>query len=676
MSSSSPKARIALVGHPNAGKTTLFNAFTGQRQKVGNYSGVTVEKASGEFFTPHGNRFELVDLPGCYSLSPNSPDEMVTRDVLLGVQEGEEIPDLVLCVLDASNLERHLNLLLQVIDLGYPVIAALNKIDQAEAQGLRLNPTALTETLGVPFVPLSALTEKGFVALKQSLRFPFPAPSDRHWPGSHAVEESLRSLEKVATEAGLERPAAHALQLLSDPSYQDSDHLPEALREAAKKGAQLAGEISQVRGEFVHRAVEAGLRRPDEKSLQLTDKIDAYALHRFWGWGFFSAIMLTVFWSIFRFAEIPMGLIEEAQGALGNWFGSFFAEGDFRSLLVDGVIGGVGAVVVFLPQILLLFFFISLLESSGYMARAAFLMDSVMSRVGLSGKSFLPLLSGFACAIPGIMATRSIPSAKERLATILILPWMSCTARLPVYLLLVPLLVSGTGAQTLTLFAIYALGTITALLAAKFLKPRLGPAEAPQFMLELPPYQKPDWGFILRQVWDRAFSFLKKAGTLILGISILLWFLETYPKSDSADPADQREASFMGMAGKVIEPVVKPLGWDSRTGTAMLTSFAAREVFVSSLSISYAVDEEADGAEDKLRDRLASAKKPDGSPLFTPLAILSLLIFYIYALQCLPTTAVVKRETNSWKWALAQLGGMTLFAYLAALAVFQIGSLF
>ncbi|MDB4293749.1 ferrous iron transport protein B [Akkermansiaceae bacterium] len=676
MSEQTSEARVALVGHPNAGKTTLFNALTGQRQKVGNYTGVTVEKTTGEFYTPHGVRFEVIDLPGCYSLAPNSPDEMVTRDVLLGVQEGEAAPDLVLCVLDASNLERHLYLLLQVIDLGYPVVAALNKIDQAEAQGLRLEPTALSETFGVPFVPLSALTEKGFVALKQSLRFPLPTAPDRHWKGSHELEEALTNLEKIAGEAKLPRPAGQALQLLSDPTYSESSHLPEKVQSAAQEQGSFEANISQLRSEFVQRGVDAGLRRPDEKSLQLTDKIDAYALHRIGGWGIFIAMMLTVFWTIFRFAEVPMGWIEAGQGALGSWVGSFFAEGDFRDLIVDGIIGGVGSVVVFLPQILLLFFFISLLESSGYMTRAAYLMDGVMSKVGLSGKSFLPLLSGYACAIPGVMATRSIPSAKERLATILILPWTSCTARLPVYILLMPLLMPGAGSQALLLFGIYALGTLTALLAAKILRPRLGPIEPAQFMLELPPYQKPQWGFILRQVFERAFSFLKKAGTIILGISILLWFLETYPKSDSDDPAVQREASFMGMAGQVIEPVVEPLGWDARTGTAMLTSFAAREVFVSSLAISYSVDEEEEGAEDRLRDKLANAKRADGSPLFTPLTALSLLIFFIYALQCLPTTAVVRRETNSWKWALGQLGGMTLFAYLAALAVFQIGSLF
>ncbi|MGJ8697955.1 MAG: ferrous iron transport protein B [Verrucomicrobiaceae bacterium] len=675
MSESTPQARIALVGHPNAGKTTLFNALTGQRQKVGNYSGVTVEKSSGEFRTPHGHLFELIDLPGCYSLSPNSPDEMVTRDVLLGDQAGENIPDLILCVLDASNLERHLYLLLQIIDLGYPVVAALNKIDQAEAQGLRLDPVALSETFGIPFVPISGTTQRGITTLKQSLRHPFPPAAERHWRASHDFEQALSNLTSKTTGAGLPRPEAHALQLLSDPSFQDSAHLPEAIRSEAAQHS-FHDEVSKIRMEFVQRSVEAGLKRPDDAALELTDKIDAHALHPIKGWFIFTGLMLTVFWSIFEFAGIPMDAIESGVGSLGDWVGGFLSEGDFRDLIVHGVIGGVGSVLVFLPQIILLFFFISLLESSGYMARAAYLMDGIMSRVGLSGKSFLPLLSGYACAIPGVMATRSIPNAKERLAAILILPWTSCSARLPVYLLLVPLLVTGSGAQTLTLFAIYALGTITALLTAKFLKPRLGPTEAPQFMLELPPYQKPDLCFVFQQVWERALSFVKKAGTLILGISILLWFLETYPKSDSENPVVQHEATFMGQAGKIIEPLVAPLGWDSRTGTAMLTSFAAREVFVSSLAISYAVDEEDENAEDTLRDKLAAETRPDGSPLFGPLNVLSLLIFYIYALQCLPTTAVVRRETDSWKWALGQLGGMTLFAYLAALLVFQIGSLF
>ncbi|YCM45995.1 ferrous iron transport protein B [Verrucomicrobiaceae bacterium 227] len=654
MSDSSIEARIALVGNPNAGKTTLFNELTGQNQKVGNYAGATVSRKSGTFFTPHGHKFELVDLPGAYSLTPNSPDEEVTRDVLLGDQTGEAKPELVLCVLDATHLERHLYLLLQVIDLGYPVVAALNKIDQAEAQGLRIDPIALSEDFGVPFVPICATTKRGITTLKHSLRFPFPPAPGRPWTGPPELEKAIELSAQLSEEEGHDNPVAHGILKVAEP------------------GSATENFIQKTRFEFIHRAIEAGLQRPDEAALELTDRIDAHVLHPIKGWAIFSALMFAVFWSIFEFASIPMDWIESSIGNLGQWVGDSMNEGDFRDLLVDGVIGGVGGVLVFLPQIILLFFFISLLESSGYMSRAAYLMDGIMSRVGLSGKSFLPLLSGYACAIPAVMATRTIPNAKERLATILILPWTSCSARLPVYVLLVPLLVVGSFAQSAVMFGIYAVGTITALLTAKYLKPRLGKTAPPQFLLELPPYQMPQWGHVFRQVGGRALSFLKKAGTLILGISILLWFLNTYPKSDSDNPVVQQEHSIMGQAGKFIEPVVKPLGWDARMGTAMLASFAAREVFNSSLAISYSADEEE--VED-FRDRIRNAQKPDGSAVFTPLVAISLIVFFIYALQCLPTTAVVRRETGSWKWALGQLGAMSLFAYLAALAVFQIGKL-
>lgn len=654
MSESSIEARIALVGNPNAGKTTLFNELTGQNQKVGNYTGSTISRKSGTFFTPHGHQFELIDLPGSYSLFPNSPDEEVTRDVLLGDQENEAVPDMVLCVLDATHLERHLYLLLQVIDLGFPVVAALNKIDLAESKGLRIDPTALGEDFGVPFVPISALTSRGITTLKHSLRHPFPPAPGRLWSGPAELEKAIELSTQLAEEKELPNPAAHGIMAVGEP------------------GSETEEFIQKTRFEFINRAVEAGLQRPDEAALELTDRIDAQLLHPFKGWVFFAGLMLAVFWSIFEFAGIPMDFIEGQFESLGELIGGWIPEGDFQSLIVDGVIAGVGGVLVFLPQIVLLFFFISLLESSGYMARAAFLMDEIMNKVGLSGKSFLPLLSGYACAIPGVMATRTIPNAKERLATILILPWTSCSARLPVYVLIIPIMVTGSFAQGLTLFGIYALGTITALLAAKILKPRLGVTEPPQFLLELPPYQSPQWGHVLRQVWDRAFAFVKKAGTVILGLSILLWFLNTYPKSDSEDPVEQQQASFNAKIGRVIEPVVTPLGWDDRMATAVMASFAAREVFRSSLAVSYATDEE-DG--EVMRDELAKATRDNGSKLYTPLVGLSIIVFFIYALQCLPTTVVVRRETGSWKWALGQLGGMTIFAYLAALAVYQIGKL-
>ena len=654
MSESSPSAKIALVGNPNAGKTTLFNALTGQNQKVGNYPGATVARKSGTFFTPHGQQLEVIDLPGCYSLEPKSPDEEITRDVLAGDQEGEAHPDLVLCVLDATHLERHLYLLLQIIDLGYPVVAALNKIDAAEARGLRLDPVALSEDFGVPFIPLSATNQKGLTQLKQALRFPFPAPSGRLWKGPETLEGAISKSIELAETKKHPNPSAHGLL------------------EVSRTGKESADFIQKARFEFIHRAVEAGLQRPDQESLALTDRIDTHALHPVKGWFLFATLMLTVFWSVFKFAEIPMGWIEQGQELLQGWVSILIGEGDFQSLIVDGMIAGVGGVLVFLPQIVLLFFFISLLESSGYMARAAYLMDGLMNKAGLSGKSFLPLLSGYACAIPGVMATRTIPNAKERLATILILPWTSCTARLPVYTLIIPLIFVGAFTQGLALFGIYALGTLTALLAARLLKPRLEKTKPSQFLLELPPYQKPQWRHVFHQVGERALAFVKKAGTVILGLSIILWFLETYPKSDSDDPAVKQEESFNGRLGNIMEPVVSPLGWDDRMGTAMMASFAAREVFRSSLAISYATDEE-DGEE--MRDQLTSATRADGTPLYTPLVGLSIIIFFIYALQCLPTTVVVRRETGSWKWALAQLGGMTLFAYFAALLVYQVGQL-
>ena len=618
-----PLETVALAGNPNAGKTTLFNALCGTVEKVGNYSGVTVSVKRGEFYTPNGRKLALVDLPGCYSLSGGTPDQQIAGGVLLGTNAKHPLPDLIVCVLDASNLERHLQLALEIIELKIPVIIALNMVDMAEKSGLRLDPVKLSEELGVPVVPIQANKGKGLVELKQAMRHPFPNAPEPRWEAGNA--EARRTYGLTVTELAARRPTLH--------------------------------------------------------SSNFSDKLDAVLLHPILGWACFIGIMFGLFWSIFSFAGIPMGWIESLQDFLIGRVENAMGEGDLRDLLTQGVIGGVGAVVIFLPQILLLFFFIGLLESSGYMSRAAFLMDGFMAKVGLSGKAFLPLLSSYACAIPGVMATRTIDSAKERLVTIFVAPWMSCSARLPVYLLLVPMLLGGSeggSKQALVFLSIYVLGTLTAFAVARILRGRLGPDEVKShFLLELPPYRWPQWSYIFRHVLDRGWAFLKNAGTLILGIMILLWAATTYPKLESDDPAEVLAHTVVGRISHFIEPIVKPLGFDGRTGTAILTSFAAREVFVGSMAQLFQVEVTDDEQEtrDHIRDRLSAEKWPDGRPMFGPAAVISLLIFYIYALQCLPTSAVVAREAGSWKWAVGQFIFMTAFAAGASLLVYQIARL-
>lgn len=686
---------IALVGNPNSGKTTLFNALTGANQKTGNYPGVTVSRVSGVLRTPHGNKYELLDLPGCYSLSPRAEDERITRDVLLGDQKGNDRLSAVVCVVDASNLERHLYLLLQVVDLGLPVVVALNKVDLAESQGIRINVELLSEELGLPVIPCQANKGKGVVDLKHAIRHPFPHPPKRIWHAEKATESAIEDLAKQLEVNGSANPAAHAIHLLADAEYRTEDQpgIDHGMRQAAMNAAAeciSAGEspeedISQSRTQRVQAVCKLTAKRLDAGGLTISDKIDQVVLHPIGGWFIFIGVMLLVFWTIFSWSSYPMDWVETGIGALAESVSTMLADGDVKDLVIDGIIGGVGSVVIFLPQILLLLFFIGLMESTGYMGRAALLMDGLMSKVGLSGKAFLPLLSSYACAIPGIMATRSMDSAKQRLLTILIAPWMSCTARLPVYSLLIGMLLASYGAmlQALMLAAMYFLGTATALLAAWLLAPKVkGEEEPSHFLMELPAYSVPDFGYIGRHLTERAWSFLKKAGTVILGISIILWALQTYPKPDDGtpaadDPALALEQSYMGKIGHAIEPVVKPLGYDWRTGTALIAAFAAREVFNANLAISYSVEEDDDEEKflKKLRSKLGNATWPDGTKIYTPVTTLSLLIFFVYALQCLPTTAVVRRETGSWNWAIGQLVGMTVVAWLAAFMVYQIGRL-
>jgi ferrous iron transport protein B len=622
---------VALVGHPNVGKTTLFNALTGANQKIGNYAGVTVAKKSGECFTPHGTKIRILDLPGCYGLDADSPDQQIAARILRHQDPEEPAPHVIVHVVDASSLERHLLFTLELIELGLPMVLALNMVDVAENQGIRLDPTLLSEQLGIPVVPLQAHQKKGLVELKQALRHPYPKPPQTPWLSQAGSIEQQRA-------------------------------------------ARLA---------FIQETCALAARRPDQAQLLVSDRLDAILLHPWWGWISLVITFFLLFLAIFRFSQIPVSWLESGQEWLQQWVASAMTPGDLNDLITQGIIGGAGSVLVFLPQILILFFFIGLLESSGYMARAAFLMDGLMSRVGLSGKAFLPLLSSYACAIPGILATRTIDSAKERLVTIFVAPWMSCSARLPVYLLLVPLLLhepeGGSVKQALVMTALYATGTITAFLVAKILRKKLGPdAQVHHFMLELPPYRRPQWRYIFLHLKERAWSFVRNAGTIILAISIILWALQTYPKSNSSDPAEQLATSAMGRISAVIEPLFLPLGHDGKTGAAILTSFAAREVFVSSMAIVHHIEEADDetATRSTLRETLEATHWSDGRPMFTTASLISLLLFYIYALQCLPTSAVVARETGSWKWATAQFLFMTAFAWSIACIAYQIGKFF
>lgn len=691
---------IALVGNPNSGKTTLFNALTGANQKVGNYPGVTVSRVSGILRTPHGHKYELLDLPGSYSLNPQAPDEKITRDVLLGDQQGSDLPTAVLCVVDASNLERHLYLVTQVIDLGLPVVVALNKVDLAQKNGIRLNVELLSEELGLPVVPCQANKSIGVVDIKHAIRRPLPLPAGRKWQADKHTEAAIHELTAKLKAQDCINPEAHGIHLLADSAYRSSEQsgISQSMRDAGMDCANICTDagvnpedaISKARTKWVQSICSLTARRKHAgdgmSGLTLSDKIDQVVLHPFLGWVVFACLMFGIFWTIFSLAEYPMGWVDAGIGLINQGVSGMLAEGDLKDLIVDGIITGVGSVVIFLPQILLLLFFIGLIETSGYMARAALLMDRLMCKVGLSGRAFLPLLSSYACAIPGIMSTRSMDSAKQRLLTILIAPWMSCTARLPVYSLLIGMLLAGYGAlvQAGVLALIYLLGTASALFAAWLLAPRVkGNEDASHFLLELPEYSMPDMSYTCRHLAERAWSFLRKAGTVILGLCILLWALETYPKPKEGtpaanDPALALEQSYMGRIGHAIEPVVKPLGYDWRTGTALVAAFAAREVFNANLAISYSVEEAEDEDEflANLRSRLSAATWPDGRKIYTPLTTVSLLVFFVYALQCLPTTVVVRRETGSWKWAIGQLAGMTAVAWLAAFVVFQVGSLF
>jgi ferrous iron transport protein B len=605
-----PLPLVAVAGSPNAGKSALFNALTGARQKVGNYPGVTVERHSGRLVLADGRPIELVDLPGAYSLEPASPDEAVTRDVLLGKQKGERQPDALLIVIDASNLDNHLRFCLQLIELGLPTIVALNMVDLAKRDGLELDPRALERELGVPVVETVAVRRRGITELHAAVDDMLSAPVC-------GVHERVKS---------------------------DLIHLQRRAREIATTAV----------------VSETPVRR-------WTHRLDSVLLHPVAGPIILAAIMFVMFQAVFAWSQTPVSWIEDAVAWLSNVASSALPAGLLRSVIVDGAIAGVGAVITFLPQILILFFFILLLEGTGYMVRAAFLMDRLMHGVGLSGRAFIPLLSSFACAVPGIMATRTIEDPKDRLTTILVAPLMTCSARLPVYTLIIAAFIPNTrltwgiGLQGVVMFGLYVTGIAGALLAAFVLRRGVLKGSGGGFMMELPKYQWPPLKDVAIGILTRAQIFLKRAGTIILGTTIVLWALASIPQAGPGEK--QSEVSIAGHIASGIETVVRPIGFNRDISLALLPAMAAREVAVSAIATVYSIDsaDEEAGArslEDRLQHRWSLA------------TALAFLAWFVFAPQCISTIAVTRRETNGWKWPLFMVSYLFVLAYAAAGATY------
>ncbi|MCC6414616.1 MAG: ferrous iron transport protein B [Opitutaceae bacterium] len=682
----------ALTGNPNCGKSTLFNALTGLKQKIGNYPGVTVEKKVGTTYSQHGQSMTVIDLPGAYSLAARSPDEAVTRDVLLGRRADTSQPDRILCIVDATNLERNLYLVHQILDLGRPVILVLNMMDVARDTGMRIRTSRLERELGIPVIACEAVNGKGLVELRMAMSRP-DLPLPRHaWDVPAAISAAVAELQASLTENDRKPPLiarAEALLLLTDQdSVRVAGSAPLHPRTAeilhhwqqrwAGEGTDWAGTLVASRYDAIAKlCAEVVQADPAHGGTSPSDRIDAVVTHPVWGWLILGSIMTVLFLSIFTFAEYPMNWIDGHVTALADWVKTHMAAGDLRDLITDGAIAGMGGVIIFLPQILILFFFIGLLESTGYMARAAFIMDRLMSRVGLNGKSFIPLLSSYACAIPGIMATRTIEDHKDRLVTILVAPLMSCSARLPVYLLMIAALVPGDRVPLLTkvgiMLLMYFLGTAGAFGFAWLFKRTLLKGRPPLMIMELPPYRLPALKDVALHMVERAWYFVKRAGTIILGISIVLWFLAAYPKAPTgATPTEQIAQSYAGQVGHLLQPVIKPLGFDWQIGIGLVTSFAAREVFVSTMGVVFNSQDTGDDST-PLRRALVQAHWPDGRPLFTPLVCFTLMIYYVFAMQCVSTVAVVRRETNTWRWPLFQIAYMTGTAWTVSFLVYQTG---
>lgn len=677
---------LALAGNPNSGKTTLFNQLTGSRQHVGNYPGVTVEKKEG-LCSFGDEQIRVVDLPGTYSLTAYSIEERVARQFIV-----EEKPDVIVDVVDASNLERNLYLAVQLMELGVPVVLAFNMSDAAKARGIEFDLELLSSLLGAPIVPTVGHRGIGAQELLDAAVMVVRAGAPGHRPEIRYAPELGKSIEAIRQRLEKDLPCAGeresrwmAVKLLENDG-EVARRIPtrevhEAVRAEQKRLEALLGDtpemlIADGRYGFISGVCQEAVRSTIETRHTLSDRVDEIVIHRLWGLPIFLGLMYAVFWLTFTVGTPPMEWIEVLFGWLGDTVAGFWPEESdilLKSLLVDGIIGGVGGVLVFLPNILLLFLAIAVLEDSGYMARAAFIMDRLMHRIGLHGKSFIPLLIGFGCSVPAIMATRTLENRRDRLTTMLVAPLMSCGARLPIYALIIPAFFPEAWHAPM-LWLIYLIGIGLAIVCAKLLRSTLFRGESVPFVMELPPYRLPTLKGMLVHMGERGGLYLKKAGTVILGISILLWALTTFPRSVDPDPglsAEEQQAAALahtaaGRIGHALEPVIRPMGFDWRIGTAMIGAFAAKEVFVAQMGIVYSVGE-ADEESVPLREKLRAQ--------YSPLVGFCIMLFMLISVPCMATIAVTRRESNSWKWALFQLGGLTLLAYLVTVIVYQAGRL-
>ena len=699
---------VALIGNPNTGKSTLFNALTGLNQKIGNFSGVTVERKTGKLELTENLTASLIDLPGTYSLYPRSADEHIALEILNSTKN-PDYPNVVVVVVDATNLKRNLLLLTQLIDLQLPVVLALNMMDVAEQSGIEINVTLLAEKLGVPVVAVTARDFQGITALKDAIVQQFEQPTlpsstiHIHGYAPEVIDEIKNYFHINNDYAAFE--LAHHYHELNNLTQEKKDAI-EAIGLKHNFNAnktQVAETID--RYNYINEILSDTVRK-NKPALEETrsNTLDAILTHRIFGLLIFFVILFGVFQSIFNWSQYPMNVIENAFIGIENYLTAILPAGILTNLIIGGILPGMSGVLIFLPQIAVLFLFIAILEDTGYMARVTFMMDRLMKNFGLNGKSVVPLISGIACAVPAIMSARSIENWKDRLITIFVTPFMSCSARLPVYTLLISLVVPNKfvfgflSLQGLILMAMYLLGFVSALLAGWLLKLFIKTKSKSYFLMELPVYRMPRWSNVGITIFNKARTFVMEAGKVILAVSIILWVLATFGPSKDFDAietkyakmssenatvelnsstleskknAEKLEASYAGLLGKFIEPAIKPLGYDWKIGIALVTSFAAREVFVGTMSTIYSVQGDGEHLE-TVREKMLEARNPEtGELTFSFATVMSLMIFYAFAMQCMSTFAVVYRETNGIKWPLIQLFTMTAFAYLAAFAVYQ-----